>query len=232
MESLNILIVEDDPNLGQILKEYLQLKGHKTTLCRDGEEGLASYQEGEFGFCILDVMMPKKDGFTLAREIRDVDKQIPIIFLTAKSMKEDTIQGLKIGADDYLTKPFSMEELLLRISAINKRINHAGPAKSALPGKVELGKFIFYYDRSMLEGPSGEVKLTSRENELLRLFVENINQNLDRSYALKSIWKDDSYFNARSMDVYIAKLRKHLKADESVQILTVHGQGFKLVKIE
>ena len=232
MNSLKILVVEDDPNLGQILKEYLHLKGHETSLCADGEEGLKAYQNGNFDFCILDVMMPKKDGFSLAREIRDVDKQIPIIFLTAKSMKEDTIEGLRIGADDYLTKPFSMEELLLRIEAIDKRVNRNGPHKSAPLGKIELGKFKFSYDQSLLDGPNGEVKLTSRENELLRLFVENINQTLDRSYALKSIWKDDSYFNARSMDVYIAKLRKHLKADESVQILTVHGQGFKLVNIE
>ncbi|MEQ6118536.1 response regulator transcription factor [Reichenbachiella sp. MALMAid0571] len=232
MKNLNILIVEDDPNLGQILKEYLHLKGHETTLCRDGEEGFATYEKGGFDFCVLDVMMPKKDGFSLAREIREVDKQIPIVFLTAKSMKEDTIEGLKIGADDYLTKPFSMEELLLRINAINKRVNKENTSKSGMPGKVELGKFLFSYDQSLLQGPSGDTKLTSRENELLKLFVQNLNQTLDRSYALKSIWKDDSYFNARSMDVYIAKLRKHLKEDDSLQILTVHGQGFKLVKIQ
>ena len=231
MNKLNILIVEDDPNLGQILKEYLHLKGHQTTLTCDGVEGYLEYKKGTFDFCILDVMMPKKDGFSLAKDIRAVDKQIPIIFLTAKSMKEDTIEGLKIGADDYLTKPFSMEELLLRIDAINKRVNR-NSTKSSMPGKFQLGKYEFIYDKSMLNGPGGEVKLTSRENELLKLFVENLNQTLDRSYALKSIWKDDSYFNARSMDVYIAKLRKHLKEDESVQILTVHGQGFKLVLIE
>lgn len=232
MKNLNILIVEDDPNLGQILNEYLSLKGHVTTLCRDGEEGFSTYSKGSFDFCILDVMMPKKDGFSLARDIRETDKQIPIIFLTAKSMKEDTIEGLKIGADDYLTKPFSMEELLLRISAISKRVNNENSNVSLMPGKLALGKFTFSYDQSLLERPSGTVKLTSRENELLRLFVQNINQTLDRSYALKAIWKDDSYFNARSMDVYIAKLRKHLKEDDSIQILTVHGQGFKLVRID
>ena len=232
MHKYKILLVEDDPNLGQILMEYLRLKGYEAHLATDGEQGLSSYLNQKFDFCILDVMMPKKDGFTLAREIRSRDKQIPIIFLTAKSMKEDTIEGFRIGADDYLTKPFSMEELLLRINAILKRTGNQNDRNNEELKEFELGKFQFLYDQSILRKPSGDVKLTSRENELLRLFCENMNQTLDRSYALKSIWKDDSYFNARSMDVYIAKLRKHLKEDESINILTVHGQGFKLVKIQ
>jgi len=230
MSKIKILLVEDDPNLGQILNEYLQLKGYETVLCQDGEAGFRAYQEGAFDFCILDVMMPKKDGFSLARDIRAMDKQTPIIFLTAKSMKEDTIAGLKLGADDYLTKPFSMEELLLRIQAILKRTIGGGNSKSSITS-YELGNLRFRYDKSVLERPSGEIKLTSRENELLKLFCDHMNETLDRSVALMAIWKDDSYFNARSMDVYIAKLRKYLKEEESVHILTVHGQGFKLVKM-
>ena len=226
-----ILLVEDDPNLGQILREYLELKGFDSILCRDGEEGMEAYQANKFDLCILDVMMPKKDGFTMAREIRKMDQQTPIIFLTAKSMKEDTIEGLKIGADDYLTKPFSMEELILRIQAILKR-TQSSSNKPSENNIFTLGKLTFRYDKSVLERPSGEVKLTSRENELLKIFCDNMNQTLDRNVALKAIWKDDSYFNARSMDVYIAKLRKYLKEEESIHILTVHGQGFKLVEVE
>lgn len=231
MSKVKILLVEDDPNLGQILNEYLQLKGYETVLCQDGEAGFNAFQEGNFDFCILDVMMPKKDGFSLARDIRAMDKQTPLIFLTAKSMKEDTIEGLKLGADDYLTKPFSMEELLLRIQVILKRTNNKGSGKSDKTS-YELGSMLFRYDKSVLERPSGEIKLTSRENELLKLFCDHMNETLDRSVALMAIWKDDSYFNARSMDVYIAKLRKYLKEEESVHILTVHGQGFKLVKMD
>ncbi|PIB36724.1 two-component system response regulator [Reichenbachiella sp. 5M10] len=226
-----ILVVEDDPNLGQILNEYLQLKGYETVLCKDGEEGFEVFKRESFDFCILDVMMPKKDGFTLAQEIREVDRNIPLIFLTAKSMKEDTIAGLKIGADDYLTKPFSMEELILRIQAILKR--SGGLSNSAtLVSKFELGSLTFYYDKSLLVRPSGDVKLTSRENELFKMLCDNMNQTMERTAALNAIWKDDSYFNARSMDVYIAKLRKYIKEEEQIHILTIHGQGFKLVKVE
>lgn len=231
MSKVKILLVEDDPNLGQILNEYLQLKGYETVLCQDGEAGFKAYQEGGFDFCILDVMMPKKDGFSLARDIRAMDKQTPMIFLTAKSMKEDTIEGLKLGADDYLTKPFSMEELLLRIQAILKR-THTKDGNKSTVSSYQLGALHFRYDKSVLERPSGDIKLTSRENELLKLFCDHMNETLDRSVALMAIWKDDSYFNARSMDVYIAKLRKYLKEEESVHILTVHGQGFKLVKMD
>ncbi len=231
MGKIKILLVEDDPNLGQILNEYLQLKGYEAVLCEDGESGFEAYRAGRFDLCILDVMMPKKDGFSLAVDIRAMDKQTPLIFLTAKSMKEDTIEGLKLGADDYLTKPFSMEELLLRIQAILKRTNTTGIGKSGVNSYV-LGALLFRYDKSVLERPSGEIKLTSRENELLKLFCDHLNETLDRSVALMAVWKDDSYFNARSMDVYIAKLRKYLKEEESVHILTVHGQGFKLVKMD
>jgi len=227
MSKNRLLIVEDDKNLGQILREYLEIKGFETGLARDGEEGLTEFNAGNYDLCILDIMMPRKDGFTLAREIRLLNKQIPIIFLSAKSMKEDTIEGLRIGADDYVTKPFSMEELLLRIEAVLRRSKGIPELKSI----YELGKFTFDYDQQLLQFADEQQKLTSKESELLRLLCQNMNQTLDRSAALKFIWKDDSYFNARSMDVYIAKLRKHLKKDESVKILTIHGEGFKLVSL-
>ena len=228
MNQNRLLIVEDDENLGQILKEYLEIKGFSTYLARDGEEGLTTFNQQDFDLCILDIMMPKKDGFTLAREIRLLNKEIPIIFLTAKSMKEDTIEGFKIGADDYITKPFSMEELLLRIKAVIRRTSGTNHETKS---SYEFGKFKFLYDQQILQIDGEDQKLTSKESELLRLLCQNINQTLDRSAALKLIWKDDSYFNARSMDVYIAKLRKHLKKDENIQILTIHGEGFKLVSL-
>jgi len=230
MEPTKILITEDDPNLGQILSEYLTLKGFQTVLCPDGEVGLKRFFQEKFDLCILDLMMPKKDGFTLASEIREKDQQTPIIFLTAKSMQEDVLNGFKVGGDDYMTKPFSMEELLLRIRAVLKR-SSPQHKEDEFPTEYVLGKLTYYYKENRLVKPSGEVKLTTKENELLRLFFENLNQTLDRSLALKKIWKDDSYFNARSMDVYIAKLRKHLKDEEKLKILTIHGEGFRMVQV-
>lgn len=228
MASFKLLLVEDDPNLGQILNEYLSLKGYETKLCRDGEEGVKAFKREAFDLCLFDVMLPKKDGFSMAKEIRRDDKVTPIIFLTAKSMKEDTIEGFKLGADDYITKPFSMEELLLRIQAILRRTAEKNPQIS--DQKIfEFGSFHFDYDKQILSRNGQENKLTSKESELLRLLCLHVNQPLDRSTALKIIWRDDSYFNARSMDVYIAKLRKMLKEDESVQIITLHGSGFKLI---
>ena len=228
MDNIKLLIVEDDPNLGQILSEYLRIKGFDATLCKDGDEGLESFIAGTFDLCILDIMMPKKDGFTLAQEIRGRNKQVPIIFLTAKSMKEDTIKGLKIGADDYMTKPFSMEELLLRIQAIMRRINSGKPDTGA-NGIYEFGKFRFNDNKQQLETDGKVTKLTTKESALLKLLVERKNDTLPRTEALMSVWGDDSYFNARSMDVYITKLRKLLKEDDSLQIMTVHGEGFKLI---
>ena len=230
MSKLNFLVVEDDPNLGQILNEYLGLKGYSTTLCTDGEQALDQFHKNQFDLCILDVMMPKKDGFSLAQDIRKVNTEVPIVFLTAKSMKEDAIKGLKIGADDYVTKPFSMEELLLRIEAILRRSNsndsHSDQECFAL------GKYAFDYLNRTLKSNNSDQKLTTKEADLLRLLCLNQNKTLERSTALKMIWKDDSYFNARSMDVYIAKLRKYIKADEALKILTIHGTGFKLVNVE
>ncbi len=225
---MKVLLAEDDQNLGMILNDYLTAKGYETILCRDGEEALATFKKADgLTICILDVMMPKMDGFELAEEIRQLDSKIPMIFLTAKSMKEDTIAGLKLGADDYITKPFSMEELLLRIQAILRRTQPEDTER----GQYTFGKFAYDYQKRILKHGEQEVKLTSKESELLKLFAQNVNQTVDRTKALKVVWGDDSYFNARSMDVYIAKLRKYLKPDENVQILTVHGQGFKLVDL-
>ena len=227
MDNLRVLIVEDDPNLGQILSEYLGIKGLNSTLCKDGEEGLKAYQKGTFDLCILDIMMPKKDGFTLAQDIRQRDKNIPIIFLTAKSMKEDTIKGLKIGADDYMTKPFSMEELLLRIQAVMRRVGNSIDNRDAT--ELKIGKYVFDVNKQQLVENGVITKLTTKESALLKILLQYKNKTLQRSIALKNVWGDDSYFNARSMDVYITKLRKLLKSDDSLKILTVHGEGFKLL---
>lgn len=222
-----ILLVEDDPNLGQILAEYLQLKGFEPVLCGDGEEALARYKTFPFDLCLLDIMMPKKDGFTLARDIRSIDKRIPIIFLTAKTLKEDAIEGFRIGGDDYITKPFSMEELLLRINAVLRRSSPHRPDKDNV---FKIGNFEFNFNQQILKSGSEEFKLTTKESNLLKLLCQNKNITLNRRAALKMIWGDDSYFNARSMDVYIAKLRKYLKNDDHLNILTIHGEGFKLIE--
>ncbi len=229
-----ILLVEDDPNLGQILQEYLQAKGYDALLCDDGQKGLDIYEKRRQGFdiCILDVMMPRVDGFTLAKEIRKSNNDIPIIFLTAKSLKEDTLQGFKIGADDYVTKPFSMEELLARIQAVLKRTDKFARLTSFKQEVFQVGNFSFDSSIQLLKHQLGEVrKLTSKESALLKLLCLHKNDRLDRSYALKEIWLDDNYFNSRSMDVYITKLRKYLRSDERLQIINVHGEGFKLVEM-
>jgi DNA-binding response OmpR family regulator len=223
-----ILLTEDDPNLGMLLQEYLEAKGFTTDLAKNGEEGIKFFLEkGNYDMCILDVMMPKKDGFSLAKEIRMKDKEIPIIFLTAKSMKEDTIQGFKVGADDYITKPFSMEELLMRMKAILRRINKQEPDSQILSFRI--GAYEFDAQTNSLRINDLQNKLTTKESELLKLLCQNKNQSVSRSFALKLIWGDDSYFNARSMDVYITKLRKHLREDPSLQIMNMHGEGFKLI---
>lgn len=223
-----VLLAEDDKNLGSVLKAYLEAKGYNTTLCIDGKEALESFKRNEYDFCILDIMMPVMDGFTLAKEIRKMDKQIPFLFLTAKSMQEDKIYGFELGADDYLTKPFSMEELLLRIKAIHRR-SKSDQNEKAEDSVFNFGKFHFDYNRQMLMLDKNQQKLTSKEAELLKLLCQNMNNVLDRSVALNKIWYDDSYFNARSMDVYITKLRKYLKEDPNVELINVHGVGFKLI---
>lgn len=225
---LKILLAEDDPNLGMLLQEYLIAKNYEVVLAKDGNEGLDMFLSGEnFDMCLLDVMMPKKDGFSLAKEIRLKDPDIPVIFLTAKSMKEDTIQGFKSGADDYITKPFSIEELLMRIAAIFRRVNKQEPESA--PESYTIGTYIFNTVNLKLTLKESSTKLTTKESELLKLFCQNQNKPVSRSFALKLIWGDDSYFNARSMDVYITKLRKHLKEDENIKILNLHGEGFKLI---
>ena len=223
-----ILLVEDDPNLGLLLQEYLNSKNYATDLATNGDLGLQRFLEGNYDLCIFDVMMPKKDGFSLAKEVRMKDKNVPIVFLTAKSMKEDTMQGFKVGADDYITKPFNMEELLLRIQAILRRYQRLG-AILPTPNIFQVGQYLFDFDHQTLQINGNSQRLTSKEAALLKLFCENQNQAISRSFALKLIWGNDSYFNARSMDVYITKLRKLLKEDETLQIMNLHGEGFKLM---
>ncbi len=221
-----ILLCEDDESLGMLLKEYLQVKNYDAELYPDGELGYKAFTQSKYDLCILDVMMPKKDGFSLAQDIRLIDQKVPIIFLSAKTLKEDILSGFKIGADDYMTKPFSMEELIFRIEAILRRINSMKEKNQTL---FHLGQFIFDSQRKMLKIGDKETRLTTKENELLYLLAQNGNNILERNYTLKTIWVDDNYFNARSMDVYITKLRKLLKDDPNVGILNVHGKGYKLI---
>lgn len=223
-----VLLVEDDPNLGNLLMEYLQAKDFNTVLAVNGKEGLKHYKAGVFDVCIFDVMMPIMDGFTLAREVRKLDADTPIVFLTAKSMKEDTIEGFSAGGDDYLTKPFSMEELLMRLRAILKRTKN-NTLTNTDQTEFKIGKYNFNSNLQKLEIKGKSQKLTTRETELLKLLAIHLNETMDRNFALKSIWQDDNYFNGRSMDVYIAKLRKYLREDDDIEIVNIHGRGFKLM---
>lgn len=224
-----ILLAEDDPNLGQLLQEYLTIKGFEATLAKDGDDALSKFVLTDYDLCIFDVMMPKKDGFTLAKEVRMSDKDTPIIFLTAKAMKEDTLQGFKVGADDYMTKPFSMEELLARIQAILRRSQKQASENAVKSNIFVIGAYEFDAEKQLLFHASGQQKLTSKESELLKLLCENIGKPVSRSFALKMVWGDDTYFNARSMDVYITKLRKFFKEEPTIQIINLHGEGFKLM---
>lgn len=225
-ENLKILLCEDDENLGMLLHEYLQAKGYDTDLCPDGEAGYRAFFKNQYNLCVLDVMMPKKDGFQLATEIRQANAEVPIIFLTARQMKEDILEGFKIGADDYITKPFSVEELVLRIEAILRRVRGK---KLKEHTQYNIGKFLFDTQKQTLTLDGKVTKLTTKENELLTLLCTHANEILQRDFALKTIWIEDSYFNARSMDVYITKLRKHLKDDDSIEIINIHGKGYKLI---
>ncbi|MCB0554621.1 MAG: response regulator transcription factor [Phaeodactylibacter sp.] len=233
MTNNKILLVEDDQNFGDVLRSYLEMHDYEVTLATDGIQGLESYKKGEFDLCIFDVMMPKKDGFTLAKEIREQDQTMPIIFLTAKAMKDDVLQGFKIGADDYITKPFNSEELLYRIQAILKRsLSKADPREDVK--EFNIGKYHFNYPLRILtfdiDGPNEEkYKLSPKEAQLLRMFAMYKNDILPRSEALTKIWGEDNYFTARSMDVFVTKLRKYLKMDENIEIVNIHGNGFQLL---
>ena len=223
---MKVLLCEDDENLGMLLREYLQAKGYDTELYGDGEAGYKAFMKEKFDICVFDVMMPRKDGFTLAKEIRQTNQDVPIIFLTAKTLKEDILEGFKIGADDYLTKRFSMEELTFRMEAILRRVKGKKTRDRTL---YRIGSFTFDTQKQILSREGVSVKLTTKESELLGLLCAHANEILQRDYALKTIWIDDNYFNARSMDVYITKLRKHLKDDENVEIINIHGKGYKLI---
>lgn len=227
MEQVKILLAEDDANLGLLLKEYLVAKGYNTTLCEDGDKAYDEFLKNPYDICIFDVMMPHRDGFTLAKDIRLINSEIPIIFLTAKSMKEDVLEGSKLGADDYMTKPFSMEELIVRIEAVLRRMG--GSKTENNQEEFRLGRLKFDSKKQLLIDGEKTIKLTTKESELLRLLCNNVNKVLERNLALKTIWADDNYFNARSMDVYITKLRKHLKVEPSIEIINVHGKGYKLI---
>lgn len=226
MVKIKILLAEDDENLGSLLREYLIAKSYECDWFSNGEKAYKSFIKNHYDLCILDIMMPVKDGYTLAREIRMTNTEIPIIFLTAKSLKEDVIEGFKAGGDDYITKPFSMEELIFRIEAIIRRAKKELISQQA---EYQIGKYVFNSDKQILKLENSEQNLTTKESELLKLLCNNKNMVLERNFALKTIWIDDNYFNARSMDVYIAKLRKYLKDDPAVQILNIHGKGFKLI---
>lgn len=226
MEIINVLLAEDDENLGSLLKEYLIAKGYTTDWFVNGDIAYKNFIKNHYDLCILDVMMPVKDGISLAKDIRMLNVTLPIIFLTAKSQKEDILEGFKAGCDDYITKPFSMEELLYRIEAILRR-THTQPSKQS---EFAIGMFHFDSEKQLLKFGNSETKLTTKESDLLKLLCLNKNSVLERNFALKTIWIDDNYFNARSMDVYIAKLRKYLKDDESIEIMNIHGKGFKLIE--
>jgi len=223
-----VLLLEDDPNLGLIIQESLERQNFAVTLLPNGEDGLAVFTSGDFDLCLVDVMMPLRDGFSFAREVRKNDQEVPIIFLTARAMTEDKITGFRIGCDDYVTKPFSMEELLLRIEAVLRRGRSLAEERKA-PTEFYLGDYTFNHAKMTLHHHNEMKRLTDKESELLRLLCLHKERTLERSFALRTIWGDDSYHCGRSMDVFISRLRKYLKNDQRVTIKAVHGQGFRLM---
>jgi two-component system OmpR family response regulator len=227
MKNKSVLLAEDDDNLGLLLRNYLNMKKFETVLEINGTKALETFKKGSFDICIFDIMMPDMDGITLAREVRKINPEMPVIFLTAKSQKDDIIEGFKSGADDYITKPFSMEELIYRINAILRRISNQPDHKKQEIYKI--GEYTFDTLKQHLSIRDQTLKLTTKESELLELLCRHKNEVLERNFALRAIWIDDNYFNARSMDVYITKLRKYLKKDPTLKILNVHGKGYKLL---
>jgi len=225
--SKRILLVEDDANLGFVIKDNLAMKGYDVTLCADGEEGQQTFHQHPFDLCIFDVMMPKKDGFSLAQTVRSKNQNVPILFVTAKSMLEDKLAGFTAGGDDYIVKPFSMEELCVRIEVFLRRSNNTN-THSLIDKTFQLGQFSFDSHNFILSHASGSKALTQKEAEVLKLLCENTDRVLKREVILKAVWGDDDYFMGRSMDVFISKLRKYLKEDPSVQIVNYHGVGFRL----
>ena len=225
MSKINILLAEDDKNLGMILKAYLDAKGYPATLCTNGEMAFDAFKMGIYDFCIFDIMMPIMDGFTLAKKVKEISPHVPIIFLTAKTMQEDILEGFEIGADDYITKPFSMDELLMRIRAVYNR----SKASVGSPTTFALGSYTFDAARHLLSNSQESIKLTSKESDLLLLLCENMGKTLERPVALSKIWNEVSQENARSMDVYITKLRRYLKEEPKIELQNVHGVGFKLI---
>lgn len=222
-----ILLLEDDSNLGTVLSEHLVMSGFEVTLRVDGRAGLVAFRAEEYDLCLVDIMMPKMDGFEFAEEVRKLNPDLPLIFLTAKSMREDKIKGFRIGCDDYVTKPFSIEELMLRIEAVMRRVSSGKPGEEIT--LFEIGRYRFDCNRQILKIEDNERKLTPKESDLLKLLCQNINKTVRREVALKRVWNDDSYFTGRSMDVFISKLRKYLKDDPEVEIMGIHGQGIRLV---
>lgn len=221
-----ILLLEDDMNLGLILSEQLETNGYEVKLCRNGVDGSNEIKVSKYDICVVDIMMPKKDGFTFVKELRGADQKTPVIFLTARSLKEDRIEGFKIGADDYITKPFSFEELLLRIKAILRRVGDVSEKEVV---EFNIGKYVFNWEKQTLRSGDQKDVLTSRESDLLKMLCVNMNKITERETVLKNIWGDDTYFNARSMDVYISRIRKFLKDDPDITLQNIHGKGYKLL---
>ncbi len=230
-EMTKILLVEDDQNFGDVLRSYLEMNDYDVTLATDGAMGYDEFRKGEFDLCLLDVMMPKKDGFTLAADIREQNETVPIIFLTAKAMKEDVLEGFKRGADDYIKKPFDSAELLYRIQAVLKRTQSKSQPKEE-PKEFNIGQYHFNFPLRILTRGEHKDKLSPKEAQLLKMFCMYMNDILPRSEALKKIWGEDNYFTARSMDVFVTKLRRYLKGDENIKIVNIHGNGFQLVVSE